>query len=73
MKGEESATKDKMATHLDELMQDSELYGWQKVRAFHSVWLNQIEQGRASQLEHYTKLSFRRALVWYQLVLIGTT
>ena len=28
MKGEEGATKDKMATHLEELMVDLELYGW---------------------------------------------
>ena len=30
MKGEEGATNDKIATHLEELMKDTELYGWQK-------------------------------------------
>ena len=28
MKREEGATKDKMASHIEELMEDSELYGW---------------------------------------------
>ena len=45
MKGEGVAIKDNMATHLEELMTDSELYSWQRVTAYHSVWLNQIEQG----------------------------
>ena len=47
MKGEEGVNKDKMATHREELRKDSELYVWQNVRAYHSVWLNHIEQGRA--------------------------
>ena len=38
MKGEEGATKDKMVTNLEDLMEDLELYGWQKLRAYHSVW-----------------------------------
>ena len=66
MKGEEGATKDKMAMHLEELMQDSELHGWIKVRAYHSIWLNQIEQGKASWLEDRAKLAFCRALIWPQ-------
>ena len=43
-KEEKGPIKDKLATHLEELTADSELCGWQKVRAY-SVWLNQIEQG----------------------------
>ena len=46
MKGEERDIKDKMATHLEELMaEDPEMYGLEKVRTYHSVWLNEIEQG----------------------------
>ena len=45
MKTEEGAIKDKMATHLEELIADSELYGWERVRAYHRVLLNQLEQG----------------------------
>ena len=37
--------KAKMASHLEELMGNAELYGWERVRAFHGVWLNQLEQG----------------------------
>ena len=31
MKGEGEPIKDKMATHLEELMCDAQLYGWQRV------------------------------------------
>ena len=61
MKREEGAIKDKMATHLEELMEDSELYGCQKqkVRAFYSVWLNQIEQVWKTRPScHFSVLSY---------------
>ena len=45
MKGEEEAIRSKMATHLEELMCYAELYGWKRVRLYHGVWLNQLEQG----------------------------
>ena len=32
-----------MACHLQELMADMELYGWELVRAFHAIWLQQLE------------------------------
>ena len=31
MKGEERAIRAKMATHLEELMEDAELYSWERV------------------------------------------
>ena len=34
-----------MTKHLEELMADAELYGWESVRAYHAVWLQQIENG----------------------------
>ena len=34
-----------MTWHLQESMGDSELYGWEPVRAFHAIWLQQLEHG----------------------------
>ena len=65
MKGEEGAIKDKMATHLEELMADTELYGWQRVRAYHRVWLKQREQGWATWQDEDVKLTFQHALIWH--------
>lgn len=48
MKGEEGAIRQRMASHLKELMSDAEVYGWEHTRTFHSVWLNQLEQGRCT-------------------------
>ena len=64
MEGEEVAIKERMTSHLKELMSDADLYGWGRTRAIHGVWLNQL------QLRKYTwmyeeKLQFRRALVWH--------
>ena len=55
-----------MSSHLTELMADTELYGWEDVRAFHAIWLQQMEQGRATWKDGYLKLTYRRALVWHQ-------
>ena len=57
-----------MSTHLVELMADAELYGWETVWAFHAVWLQQMEQGRASWKDAELKLGFRCALVWHHSV-----
>ena len=35
-----------MTQHLEELMWDIDLYGWESVPAYHGVWRNQLEQGR---------------------------
>ena len=42
---ENLAIKALMATHLGELMGDVELYGWEAMNAFNTVWLQQIDQG----------------------------
>ena len=34
-----------MLSHLQELMEDGEHYGWPVVRAYHATWLH-VEQGR---------------------------
>ena len=40
--------RDKMAIHLQEMMEDGETFRWPVVRAYHSVWLQHLEQGRAT-------------------------
>ena len=47
-----------MASHLEESMGDVELYGWERVRAYHRVWLNQLEQGRATWEDEEEKVRF---------------
>ena len=37
-----------MSAHLKELMEDCEHFGWPMVRAYHAVWLQHIDQGRAT-------------------------
>ena len=54
-----------MSEHLKELMADTEVYGWVPVRAYHVVWLQQIENGRAKWSDVNEKLEFCRALVWH--------
>ena len=46
-------------------MSDCNLYGWEKVRGFHGVLLNQMEQGCLSWVNSDQILMFCRALVWH--------
>ena len=46
MKGEVGAIRERMATPLEDLISNAELYGWEWTRDFHCVWPNQLEQGR---------------------------
>ena len=46
MDSEEADIRIQMASHLKGLMSDAQYYGWDCTRAFHGVWLNQLEQGR---------------------------
>ena len=55
-----------MLAHLTELMADAELYGWEAIRAFHAVWLQQMEQKWVTWKDADIKLSFRCASVCYQ-------
>ena len=64
IKGEKETVKAKMAAHLADLMGDAERYGWERVRAYHGVWLNQLELGRATW-ENEEKVRFQCALVWH--------
>ena len=56
-----------MSAHLKELMEDGEHFGWPTVRAYHAVWLQHIEQGRATWDDENTRLKPRRSLVWHRL------
>ena len=46
MEKENEAIQLLMARHLQELMADAELYGWDPVRSYHAVWLQQLENNR---------------------------
>ena len=41
----EPSLKPIMAKHLKELMDNAEVYGWDPVRAYHAIRLQQIEHG----------------------------
>ena len=44
---ESVVNKDDMLEHLQELMEDVEVYGWRTVRENHAAWLQLMEQGWA--------------------------
>ena len=48
MDSEKADIRDQLASHLKCLMSDAQLYVWDRRRAFHGVWLNQLEQGRCT-------------------------
>ena len=61
---EKPQKRDIMLKHLSDLMADAAIYGWESVRAFHAVWLQQLENGRVDWGDEDKKLEFWRALVW---------
>ena len=60
---ENARIKAHMSQHLEDLMEDSDLYGWTKVWLFHSAWLNQIQQGRSFWGDTDSKVRLLRNLV----------
>ena len=42
-----SELKEIMLKHLWDLMADAATYGWEPIQAYHVVWLQQLENGRA--------------------------
>ena len=48
-------------------MEDGEHFGWPTVRAYHAVWLQNIEQSRATWEDKITHLKLCRSLVWHRL------
>ena len=65
MSAQDTKTRDNMAHHLVDMMSDCDLYGWETVREFHGVLINQMEQGHLSWAESEQILKFHRALVWH--------
>ena len=45
--------------HLQDIMADVELYGWEPIRAFHAIWLQQLEQGCVTWADEEVKLKYR--------------
>ena len=66
MEAEKPAVRPLMATHMVELMCDAELYGWEHVRIFHAVLLQQLEHSCIMWVDEDVRLKFQRALVWHQ-------
>ena len=63
--GEESdEIKGFMLAHLQEVMEDADVYGWKCVRSYPLAWLQQIEQSQAAWGYENRKIKLRRALVW---------
>ena len=60
MGSEEADIRVQMASHLKALMSDAQLYDWEHTRAFHGVWLNQLEQGKCTWFDVGANLQFRR-------------
>ena len=65
MDSEEADIRVQMASHLKGLMSDAQLYGWHRTRAFHGIWLNQVEQGRCTRFDEEAKMQFCRMLIWH--------
>ena len=47
MKAEKPVLRPRMATHLVELMEDTQFYSWKCVHAFNAVWLQQLKHSTA--------------------------
>ena len=53
-----SGERQVMLKHLKELIADASTYGWEPVRAYNGVWLQQLENGRAEWHDTKLKLEF---------------
>ena len=68
MSRESLPIKQLMLSHLQELMEDVEHYGWPAVTAYHAAWVQHIEQGRVAWGDEDMKLKLRWALVLHRVV-----
>ena len=48
--------KEALLKHLSELMADVAIYGWGPVWAYHTIWLQHVENGRANWGDKAKKL-----------------
>ena len=60
--------KDSMLSHLQELIEDGDVYGCSMVLAYLTAWLQQLELGQAMWDDEVTKLKLRHALVWHRVM-----
>lgn len=56
-----------MLKHLHELMVDAATYGWEPLRIYHAVWLQQRENGWANWKKANCKLEFCQAFSWNEV------
>ena len=66
---ENVAVKEYMLSHLQELFEDVEVYGWKSVKEYHAAWLQLLEQGRAAWGDDVKKAQLRRLMVWSKAAL----
>ena len=64
---QKDALRIKMGDHLQEMMEDGETFGWPMVGAYHAVWLQYLEQGKATWNNEATRLKLCRSLVWHRI------
>ena len=53
--------------HLKDLMHNGQRFVWPVIRNYHAVWLQHIEQWRATWGDEVTCLDLRSSLVWHRL------
>ena len=59
--------RNQMATHLEELVEDGEIFRWLVVRAYHAAWLQHLELGRATWADDSIRLKLWIAFKWHRL------
>ena len=58
---EKQSVRPYMLQHLQDLMADADLYGWEPIRAFHAIWFQQLEQSHVTWDNEEVKLKYQRA------------
>jgi hypothetical protein len=53
-----------MYSHLEILAEDMASFGYEDVRRFHGIWLQEVEMGRVSWTDINTRDSLRRKHIW---------
>ena len=59
-----SPIKEWMLTHLRELFEDVDVYGWSVVKECHAAWLQFLEQGRAVLKDEGKRAQLCHLMVW---------
>ena len=63
MATEKPSVHPNMVQHFQELMSNVEIYGWEPVRAFHALWLQQLEHSRVTWANEDINLRYKQVLV----------